>query len=706
MLIQNNSSNCSRFDKKIQSIIKLKIRVVRLLVVSLTVVAILLSALDAFRLFIFDQSSEILDNIIYWIGINIFLISGVYVMYFRKHMRILYLYYSVPSSTRIIFAKIGFAVILAYTLLMVIGGIFPAWNSFLSWEQSESLSNLPIPAITMLMILLTTILTALSAYINLQRDCRRNFYTNNTSRFRFLIKRNFGVLLGISLSLILTVFLLTDYHIEVNSLILAVIVIVGLVSLILIGTPFGFATGFLGASVYLIFHNGDNLRLIIDQIYHVISGYVVVGSTTETINLVVIPFYIAIVTLISNSKIPKDLFQALNIVSANLKFKFIFSTISLSLILATVFGVVSDAVNQIRKLALPLLRRDNCNKHVPLGTILVGGTLPIVFPVSVILIIIHQKYETIFLSDLLAKALYSGLILVTFFIIYAVTASFVVKEKRPIRLKSDLVQTYRVKKFDCVLSVLPIVFGLFCLVVGLFSNTELHRLTTIFFASSSVAAILIIGWIYKQNNFKISRGLLPPYVLVCLVFGSIYTQIDFVTQATTIGIVATILMLALRGEFNCNQFFKGINSTITSIGKEFWLAFGVAVLLSTLKLMGVLTEIVDFFSMSSSLSKFELFPILMILLILSLLLNWLSVLLLILPIFIPIVTKLNFDLGWFVILFCLVTQMSYLLKSSGIFTADKNRIKTIEKRKLRVFISIFPIIVIQILVMFGIVLLN
>jgi len=105
-----------------------------------------------------------------WAGSFIYLLSGVYVMQQRAHIRIFMLYDAVPRSVQRIFDLISTALIVFFAFMLVWGGFNEAWSRLWAWEAFGTAWDPPIPATLKPLILVVVVLMALQAVSNLFHD--------------------------------------------------------------------------------------------------------------------------------------------------------------------------------------------------------------------------------------------------------------------------------------------------------------------------------------------------------------------------------------------------------------------------------------------------------------------------------------------------------------------------------------------------------
>lgn len=108
-----------------------------------------------------------------WAGGFVYLLSGLYVMQQRSHIRIFMLYDAVPRSVQRVFDVISTLLIVLFAAALVWGGFNEAWSKLLRWEAFGTAWDPPIPATIKPLILIVVVLMALQSISNLIHDWKK-----------------------------------------------------------------------------------------------------------------------------------------------------------------------------------------------------------------------------------------------------------------------------------------------------------------------------------------------------------------------------------------------------------------------------------------------------------------------------------------------------------------------------------------------------
>ena len=174
------------------------------------------------------------------------------------------------------------------------------------------------------------------------------------------------------------------------------------------------------------------------------------------------------------------------------------------------------------------------------------------------------------------------------------------------------------------------------------------------------------------------KGLVPPIVVIGVVLGSIYGGITGITEAAGMGAVAVLIIAILRGEASFDLVWDSLMRTMKSTGTIIWVTLGAAALAGAYTIAGGPRFVADLIVGSEMPTMLVLLTMMLILLIMGAFMDWVGIVLLIIPVFLPIVLRLPIEeIGvfgelnprhvatWFGVLFCMNMQISFLSPPFG-----------------------------------------
>lgn len=179
------------------------------------------------------------------------------------------------------------------------------------------------------------------------------------------------------------------------------------------------------------------------------------------------------------------------------------------------------------------------------------------------------------------------------------------------------------------------------------------------------------------------------------VLGTIYLGLAAVTEAAAMGVLGVISAAWLRGELTLRMLEEGSLQTMAACGILLWPTFGATASIGVYNLMGGIAR------MRSAIGYLPYEPwvvVLIMMLVLAVMgcfIDWVGILLLTMPVFVPIVETLGYDKVWFGVLFCLNMQISYLSPPFGPACFYLEGVAPPEISLQEIYAAVWPFIVLQ-----------
>ncbi len=190
--------------------------------------------------------------------------------------------------------------------------------------------------------------------------------------------------------------------------------------------------------------------------------------------------------------------------------------------------------------------------------------------------------------------------------------------------------------------------------------------------------------------------MVPPLALIFLVLGSIFFGVATPTEASGLGAFGAIVLAAVNRRLTWAVMKEVCQKTTVTTAFIFGIFLGATVFAVTLRQLGG-DELI-----ASALQAIPLGPngvIIMILFIgfiAGFFLDWLEISLIILPLVAPVVTALGFDLYWFVVLFAVMLQTSFLTPPVGFSLFYLKGVAPKEVTTLDIYKGIIPFVLCQV----------
>ena len=442
---------------------------------------------------------------------------------------------------------------------------------------------------------------------------------------------------------------------------LSLILLVGLFVLLVAGVPLGFATGVLGGLVIYINFGVPGLGLVLQRVYDLAITYAIIA----------VPLFIVMASLLERSGIAKDMYDALNIALGKLRGGVAIVTTVMAVVMAAMSGIIGGEIVLLGLVALPQMLRLGYDKHLAIGTICAGGSLGTMIPPSVVLIIYGLVTETS-ITALFTAAFVPGLMLALSYIVYIIVRTRLNPALAPLQheiagdvhaVQADTPPVHTAA--ELALNLFPVLVGLGAVGVGRALGHGGTEQVAWFIFSSAAVGMLEVLWLRGTDRYPIAKGLLPPLIVVDLVLGSIYGGVTGITEAAAMGVVASFVLITIRNELGVIMVLESLEQTFRSVGTILWVTFGATVLAGAFSLSGGNKYVAD------AILGLDIAPIgvilvmMLIFLILGMFMDWIGIVLLTMPVFMPIVKQLGYDPIWFGILFSVNMQVAFLTPPFG-----------------------------------------
>ena len=338
----------------------------------------------------------------------------------------------------------------------------------------------------------------------------------------------------------------------------------------------------------------------------------VIGNVSSAYVLAAVPLFILMGSLFERSGIAERLFEAIHLWTRRLPGGLAVGTVILCVIFAAASGVVGATESVVGLLAIPVMLRYAYDKGLISGTICAGGSLGTIIPPSVVVVILGPVAD-VDVGGLFMGMLFPGLILAALYIVYILIRCTLRPEDGP-RLPPDENEPPLVRKL----------------------------------------------WITAV-------ALVPPLALIFSVLGNIILGWATPTEAAAMGALGSVILTIIYKKFSVEVLKQALKNTllVTAMILTILLAGNIFATVFTISggLIGT-QRLVE----SAQLSGWATLCILLLLaFIAGFVLDLISIILIIIPIAIPIISKFEFYgldpsqvKSWFCILFLIVIQTSYL----------------------------------------------
>jgi TRAP-type mannitol/chloroaromatic compound transport system permease large subunit len=488
---------------------------------------------------------------------------------------------------------------------------------------------------------------------------------------------------------------------------ISLVLLLGLLILLAIGMPLGLASAVMAVAVLVMKFEpalildpmsfGDGLltrkfgtgplNILAQKIYGLLTDYVLIS----------IPLFILMASLLERSGIAKGMYASLNVWLSGVRGGIAIVTSVMAVIMAAMSGIIGGEVVLLGLIALPQMLRLGYNQNLAIGTICASGSLGTMIPPSIVLIIYGLITETS-IKALFTGAFVPGLMLATMFILYIITRTQLNPEQAPLpEIKpGDPQGAEKWALFGAFLSIMTAGFCFALLLRVVFftlagQNIYQEGVDAItygtpdyipWFGGLTIISLVLIFFVFglarARTGWGMGKGLVAPIVVIGVVLGSIYGGISGITEAAGMGVVAVLIISVFRGEASFDLIWDSLMRTLKSTGTIIWVTIGAAALAGAYTIAGGPQYVADLIVGLDMPTMGILLMMMLILLFMGAFMDWVGIVLLIIPVFLPIVQRLPIEeiglIGqleprylsvWFGVLFCMNMQVSFLSPPFG-----------------------------------------
>ncbi|MFT5706132.1 MAG: C4-dicarboxylate transporter DctM subunit [Oceanospirillaceae bacterium] len=330
-------------------------------------------------------------------------------------------------------------------------------------------------------------------------------------------------------------------------------------------------------------------------------------SAMTSWSLTALPLFIWMGEILFRTRLSQDLFEGLAPLLSKLPGKLLHVNILSCGIFAAVSGSSAATAATIGRMTLPELKKRGYDDLMAIGTLAGSGTLGLLIPPSIILIVYGVSAEVSIARLFLAGAL-PGLVLIILFMSYTIGWSLF--KGKPIK------------------------------------DTEEVKYST-------------------ADKIKALRKLIPIVLLIGAVLGSIYQGVATPTEAAAFGVSGSLLLSAVLGSFSVKGFLDSIVGAVKNSCMLGLILIGAHFLTLAMGFIGIPNTLAEWIA-SLGLSPIELIIYLTVFfVVLGCFLDGISVIVLTTSVVLPMVTQANIDLIWFGIFLVLVVEMSQITPPVG-----------------------------------------
>ena len=477
---------------------------------------------------------------------------------------------------------------------------------------------------------------------------------------------------------------------------LSLVLLLSMFALLAIGMPLGFASAFLAVLCLILKFGPDLLYGNFGRGPLAVLGQAVYRQMVNDV-LISVPLFIFMAALLERSGIARDMYSSLNVWLSRTRGGIAIVTSIMAVIMAAMSGIIGGEVVLLGLIALPQMLRLGYNQNLAIGTICASGSLGTMIPPSIVLIFYGLVTETS-IKALFTASFLPGFMLASFFILYIILRTRLDPAQAPLPPEDPADPPAKEKRmmFLGFISLMGLgivaaltLRNLFFTLTGANRIIEgvdpikLGMVTDLPYLGAAFVLFLVVafGLVGKERSLKgweMGKGLVAPIVVIGVVLGSIYGGITGITEAAAMGVMAVFVIGMIRREMTFEIVWDAVMRTMKSTGTIIWVTIGAASLAGAYTLAGGPTYVANMIIGYDLPTMSIILVMMLIFLIMGMFMDWVGIVLLIMPVFLPIVLKLPVEeigfLGqiearhvaiWFGVVFCMNMQVSFLSPPFG-----------------------------------------
>ena len=573
--------------------------------------------------YFFDINFPKLDEIQWHFYALVTMIGISYAMVTDSHVRVDILYSPLSKKSKRLIEVIGILALLTpFIYLMIDQGLDYFYDSYRVNERSDSPTGLPGRWALKAIIPISFCLLAIGALARLIHDTHALFINDASER----IGKDLKVILFAFIFFAVLGYGLT-HLVESTEDKLVITMFITFIALLFSGFPVAWVLAGVGVGFCGISYMFDNDMMKWTGLESTLSGldYLTLGtvvnrtySTMTSAVLVALPMFIFMGLMLDESGVAERLMKSMQKLFGTVRGGLAITVALIGIILAASTGIIGASVVLLGVLSLPTMMQQNYSKSLAAGVVSASGTLGILIPPSIMLVIMADQM-TLSVGDVFMAAVFPGFLLGLLYLGYLFTYAQLNKTAAPV--PADAVKP---------------------------------------------------DWTAVK---ELMIAIIPTLLLILSVLGTIFAGITTPTEASGVGAIgATILALAYR-KLTFKKLHNVLKSTFNTTAYIFAIFLGATVFSFVLRELGG-DQLIESMIHSTGLGAYgTVLFILFIVFLLGFVLDWIEITLIILPLMRPIISALTLDVPgfgledpqiiWFVILVAVTLQTSFLTPPVG-----------------------------------------
>ncbi len=435
------------------------------------------------------------------------------------------------------------------------------------------------------------------------------------------------------------------------------------------------------------------------------------GQAAENLVLVAVPAFVFMGVMMERSGVANDLLYCVQVLLKRVPGALALAVTIMGTVLAAMTGIIGASVTMMTALALPTMMRQGYSHELACGTIAASGTLGILIPPSIMLIIMADLLQ-VSVGNVFMAAIVPGLTLAVLYLTFVWLIAWLkpsVAPPLPPELlnvpREELIREFRWNK-DLLFA------GAATLGMALAWWFGVDMVIDLGFAfhltpplSLTIAVLLAVVSIFLYAGPLLRSAFLPPVVLISMIKGSILFGWATPSEAGAVGAFGAIVLAMMAGRLNFPVMQGVCHTAARTVAMIFFIIISATCFAYVYRSLGG-DDIVERLITEAGLGSWGLLILIMaITFVLGFFLDWIEITLIVLPVFAPLIVGLDFGDHvmaseiklWFIILMAVNLQTSFLTPPFGFALFYLKGIAPKEIKITSIYKGIIPFVLLQLI---------
>ena len=415
---------------------------------------------------------------------------------------------------------------------------------------------------------------------------------------------------------------------------MAIILLAALFGLMIVGLALGqelaFVLGGAGVIIGYLAWGSSGVTIAMTKMYDKMQSY----------SMVAIPMFVLMANFLTHSKVADGLFLSIRYLLGPVKGGLGLAVILVSTVFAATTGIVGASVVTMGMLSIPVLLKCGYKPSLACGMVCAGGSLGILIPPSIMLVSMGS-YAEVSVGKIFFAAIVPGLLLSLCYCIYVFIICQIHPDYGPAMTAEELAE-------------MPM--------------------------RERITGSLI--------------NLIPPLILIIGVLGSIFAGIATPTEAAGVGALFSLILAIFYKQFSWQMLYDSVIDTAKTTAMVFIILFGASAFTGIfMSLDG--DQLIANWVVSMGIGKWGAFAIMMVIVfIMGMFLDWLGIVMIVFPIFLPIMDIFGFDRLWLVAVTAVMLQTCFMTPPFGFALFYIKGIVPPEVKIMDIYKGVIPFILI------------